>query len=174
MGIQTLIWKLGSPYDAYTAHVSRLNTALDRIRYISDRALGYEAGLQGSVRLVPGSAGREERVERFREQLGKAASTMSDEEFEDFLAHLGGGEAASVEANRATAVLRMGEATRGLEDYFGIAGKELATLESRGFNPGRADVSRQLKENDLPRHSVADYRHLLKDLGTRVGVPTTG
>ena len=97
MGIQTLIWKLGSPYDAYTAHVSRLNTALDRIRYISDRALGYEAGLQSSVRLVPGSTAREERVERFREQLGKAASTMSDEEFEDFLAHLGGGEAASQE-----------------------------------------------------------------------------
>ena len=45
MGIQTLVWKLGSPYDAYISHVSRLNTAIERLQLMSDRALRYEAGL---------------------------------------------------------------------------------------------------------------------------------
>jgi hypothetical protein len=170
MGISALLYKLGSPYDAYVAHVSQLNGALSRLRYMSDRALGYEAGLQSSVRLVPGGSAREERVQRFRERLGQAAASMSDGEFEDFLAHLGGGEAASVEANRATVVNRMSSATRGFEEYFAIAGKALATLEARGYNPDRSDVARQLRENRLPTHSVAEYKRILHDLGTRVGV----
>src|SRR4029078_11232093 len=114
MGIQSILYKLASPYDAYISHVSQLNTAIERLRYMSDRALGYEAGLNGSVRIVPGGAGREERVQRFREQLGHGAAQMSDSEFEEFLAHLGGGEAANVEANRAQAVSRMSFATRGV------------------------------------------------------------
>src|SRR5512134_1930508 len=150
MGIQTLLYKLGSPYDAYISHVSELNAALARLRYLTDRALGFEAGLQGSVRLIPGGAAREERVQRFRERLGQAAASMSDEEFEDFLAHLGGGEAASVEDNRATVVNRMSSAARGFEEYFALAGKALATLESRGYNPNRGDIARQLRDNRLP------------------------
>ena len=170
MGISALLYKLGSPYDAYISHVSQLNTALDRLRYMSDRALGYEAGLQGSVRLVPGGAAREERVQRFRERLGNAAATMSDEQFEDFVAHLGGGEVAEVEADRARAVSRMTTATRGFEEYFAMAGRELAVLEARGYNPSRSDVARQLRENNLPPLTVADYRRILHDLGTKVGV----
>jgi hypothetical protein len=169
LGIQTLLYKLASPYDAYIAHVSELNAALRRLRYMSDRALGLEAGLQSSVRLVPGGAAREDRVQRFRERLGEAARNMSDEQFEDFLAHLGGGEAASVEADRAQVVTRMTHATRGFEEYFAIAGKALATLEARGYNPGRGDVARQLRENHLPAHSVAEYKRILHDLGTKVG-----
>ncbi len=170
MGIQTLMWKLGSPYDAYISHVSRLNMALQRLNLISETALGYEAGLQSSMRLIPGGAAREQRVERFRERLGQAAATMSDEEFEDFVAHLGGGEAADVEANRAQAVSRMSHVTRGVEEYFAIAGQELTTLESRGYNPHRSDIARQLRENHLPTHTVADYRRILHELGTRVGL----
>jgi hypothetical protein len=172
MGIQSILYKLASPYDAYISHVSQLNTAIERLRYMSDRALGYEAGLNGSVRIVPGGAGREERVQRFREQLGQAAAQMSDSEFEEFLAHLGGGVAADVEANRAQAVSRMSFATRGVEEYFGIAGRELALLEARGYNPQRSDVSRQLRDNGLPAHSVADYRRILHELGTKVGIQT--
>ena len=121
-----------------------MNTALERLRYQSERALGYEAGLHGSVRLMPGGAARAERVDRFRERLGDAAASMSDEQFEDFLAHLGGGEAANVEADRARVVDRMSTATRGIEEYFAIAGKALATLEERGYNPNRSDIARQL------------------------------
>ena len=170
MGITSILYRLGSPYDAYIAHVSELNNALTRLRYLSDRALGYEAGLQSSVRLVPGGAAREERVQRFRERLGEAAAKLSDEEFEDFLAHLGGGEVASVEADRASVVDRMNSATRGFEEYFSMAGKALATLETRGYNPGRSDVARQLRENHLPAHTVAEYKRILHELGTRVGV----
>lgn len=170
MGLATLLYKLGSPYDAYIAHVSELNSALSRLRYMSDRALGLEAGLHGSVRIVPGGEDRELRVQRFREQLGQAAASMSDEQFEDFVAHLGGGEAADVEANRARVVDRMSVATRGFQEYFAIAGKALATLEERGYNPNRADVARQLRENNLPSHTIAEYRSILRALGTKVGL----
>lgn len=173
MGIQTLVWKLGSPYDAYISHVSRLNTAIERLQLMSDRALRFEAGLQSSVRLVPGGSAPEARVQRFREKLGAAAASMSDMEFEEFIAHLGGGEAANVEANRANVVSRMHTASRGLEEYFAIAGQELATLESRGYNPSRSDIARQLRENKLPAHTIADYRKLLHDLGAKVGAKTT-
>ncbi len=169
MGIQTLVWKLGSPYDAYVSHVSRLNTAIERLQLMSDRALRYEAGLQSSVRLVPGGSAPEERVQRFRERLGEAAASMTDAEFEEFVAHLGGGASANVEANRANVVSRMNSATRGLEEYFAIAGQELGVLESRGYNPARGDVARQLRENKLPTHTIADYRRILHDLGTKVG-----
>lgn len=169
MAVTSLLWKLASPYDAYVSHVSRLNEAIARVRYFSERALGYEAGLQSSVRLVPGQGDPVARAQRFREQMGEAANRMSDEEFEVFLAHLGGGNTADVEADRAQAVSRMGTSTRGLEEYFGVAGRELALLEARGYSPGRADVARQLRENELPLTTVAEYRHLLHDLGARVG-----
>ena len=170
MAISSLLYKLASPYDAYVSHVSELNSALAKLRYMSERALGYEAGLHGSVRLQPGGAARAERVDRFRERLGQAAADMSDEQFEDFLAHLGGGEAANVEADRARTVDRMSSATRGFEEYFAIAGKALSTLEARGYNPNRADVARQLRENNLPGHTVAEYRRILHELGVKVGV----
>ncbi|MEO8539713.1 MAG: hypothetical protein ABI577_08225 [bacterium] len=173
MGIQTLVWKLGSPYDAYVSHVSRLNTAIDRLKFMSDQALRYEAGLRSSVRLVPGGAAPETRIQRFREQLGEAASQMSDTEFEDFISHLGGGAAANVEDNRANVVSRMSNATRGLEEYFAIAASELGTLESRGYNPSRGDIARQLRENKLPTSSVADYRRVLHELGAKVGAHAT-
>ena len=57
MALSTLVWKLASPYDAYVSHVARLEDALERLRYFSERALAYEAGLQSSVRLVPGQQG---------------------------------------------------------------------------------------------------------------------
>lgn len=170
MGISSLLYKLASPYDAYIAHVSELNQALGRLRYMSERALGLEAGLHSSVRLVPGGEDRAARAQRFREQLGEAAASMSDEQFEDFLAHLGGGEAANVEANRARVVDRMSTATRGFEEYFAIAGRALATLEERGYNPSRPDIARQLRDNKLPTHTVADYRRILHELGAQVGV----
>ena len=59
MGIATLLYKLASPYDAYVAHVSELNTALERLRYQSERALGYEAGLHGSCLLYTSDAADE-------------------------------------------------------------------------------------------------------------------
>lgn len=170
MAIPSLLYKLASPYDAYVSHVSELNGALERLRWMSDRALGFEAGLQGSVRMVPGGTAAADRVQRFREQLGQAASSMTDEQFEDFLAHLGGGEAANVEANRANVVNRMSSATRGFEEYFAIAGKSLATLEARGYNPNRGDVARQLRENNLPAYTSAEYRRILHELGNKVGV----
>src|SRR5512146_677212 len=82
MAVSTLLWKLASPYDAYVSHVARLEHAIDRLGYLSERALGFQAGLQGSVRLVPGAPDPGARAERFRAQLGQAASQMSDEEFE--------------------------------------------------------------------------------------------
>ena len=169
MAVTSLLWKLASPYDAYVSHVARLDEAISRVRYFSERALGYEAGLQSSVRLVPGQGDPAARAKRFREQMGEAAERMSDEEFEEFLAHLGGGSTADVEVDRAQAFSRMGHSTRGLEEYFAAAGRELAVLEGRGYSPGRADVARQLRDNGLPLMTVAEYRHLLHELGARVG-----
>ena len=169
MAVTSLLWKLASPYDAYVSHVARLNEAISRVRYSSERALGYEAGLQSSVRFVPGQGDPIARAKRFREQMGEAAGRMSDEEFEDFLAHLGGGSTADVEVDRAKAFSRMGQSTRGLEEYFSAAARELALLESRGYSPSRPDVARQLRDNDLPLTTVEEYRHLLHQLGTRVG-----
>jgi len=170
MGIKALAWRLSSPYDAYISHVSELNVALNKLRSMSDMAIAYETGLHGSLRLLPGGAAREERVNRFREKLGEAAAKMTDEEFEDFLAHLGGGEAAIVESDRARTVSRMSTAARGLEEYFAIAGRALAVLEERGYSPGRADVARQLRENHLPTYTVAEYGKILHDLGLKVGI----
>ena len=172
MAISTLVWKLASPYDAYVSHVARLEAALERVRYFSERALAYEVGLQSSVRIVPAGEDSVARAQRFREQLGTAASEMSDEEFEDFISHLGGGTVADVEAERAKAVSRLGHTTRGLEEYFGLAGKELAVLEQRGYNPKRPDVARQLRDNRLPSTTLAEYRHLLHELGAQVGQKT--
>src|SRR5690606_26050667 len=138
------------PYDAYVSHVSRLNDAIERIRVLSRQALAYEAGLQGSVRLVPGRQDAAVRAGRFREHLASAAAEMSEADFEEFILHLGGGAPADVEGDRAQAVERMGHATRGLQEYFAIAATELETLASRNFNPNRADVRRQLRENHLP------------------------
>jgi hypothetical protein len=164
----TLVWKLASPYDAYISHVSRLNDAIERIRYLSGVAQGYEAGLQSSVRVGAGDVSSADRAARFRSQLGAAAQSMSDDEFEAFIAMLGGGDVASVESNRARAADRMQSTTLGLEQHFGVAGQELATLEKRGYNPGRADVARQLRENGLPATDLSQYRHLLHELGMRV------
>ena len=169
MALSSVLWKLASPYDAYVSHVARLNEAISRVRYFSERALGFEAGLAGSVRLVPGQVDPVARAQRFRQQMGEAAERMSDVEFEDFLAHLGGGTVADVEADRAQAFSRMGHSTRGLEEYFASAGRELATLEARGYAPGRPDVARQLRDNELPLTTVAEYRRLLHELGARVG-----
>ena len=169
MGVSSVFWKLASPYDAYVSHVARLTEAMERIRYLSGMALGHEAGLMGSVRLVPGAVAAEERAARFRERLGAAAENMTDEEFEAFIAMLGSGETATVEADRARAVSRIHHATRGLEEYFGIAGQELALLEKRGYNPNRPDVGRQLRENGLPTHTAAEYARELHELATRVG-----
>jgi hypothetical protein len=169
MSVSTLVWKLASPYDAYVSHVARLQNAIERIRYYSDRALGYEAGLQSSMRIVPGGVDAGARAQRFRQQLSSAAAQMTDEEFEAFIADLGGGTVAEVESNRAQTVSRMSHTTRGLEEYFGIAGHELAILEQRGYNPRRPDVARQLRENHLPETSLADLRHQLHELGARVG-----
>lgn len=169
MALNSVLWKFASPYDAYVSHVARLNEAISRVRYFSERELGFEAGLAGSVRLVPGQVDPVARAQRFRQQMGEAAERMSDVEFEDFLAHLGGGTVADVEADRAQAFSRMGNSTRGLEEYFAAAGRELATLEARGYAPGRPDVARQLRDNDLPPTTVAEYRRLLHELGGRVG-----
>ncbi len=169
MAVPSLIWRLASPYDAYVSHVVQLNHAIDRIRSLSEMALGYEAGLKGSVRLVPGEGDAATRASRFREQLGAAAAKMTDEEFEEFVAMLGGGGVANVEDNRANAVSRLSTTTRGLEEYFGIAGFELSTLEKRGYSPARTDIARQLRENHLPPTTLAEYRHLLHELGSRVG-----
>lgn len=168
MAISSLVWKLASPYDAYVSHVAALNHAVDRIRHLSGLALGYEAGLQGSVRVGKGSSDAA-RAERFRAQLGEKASQLSDEQFEEFLAMLGGGAVADVDQDRAQAATRLGHTTRGLEEYFAQAGHELALLEQRGYNPTRGDVARQLRENRLPATTLAEYRHLLRELAARVG-----
>ena len=170
MALTNLLWKLASPYDAYVSHVARLNQAMDRIRYFTELARGYEAGLQGSVRVGAAAGDPAARAQRFREQLGTAADQMTDEEFEAFIAHLGGGSVADVEENRAKTESRLSSTTRGLEEYFAIAGQELALLEARGYNPGRPDVARQLRENHLPTTTVDDYRHTLHELGARGGI----
>jgi len=169
MALNALVWKLASPYDAYVSHVARLDAAIERVRYFSERAQGYEAGLQSSGRMVAGAEDPAGRTRRFREQLGAAAAKMTDEEFEDFVAHLGGGSTANVEADRANAASRLSTTTRGLEEYFAMAGQELAVLEKRGYNPGRPDVARQLRDNHLPATTLAEYRHLLHELGSRAG-----
>jgi len=174
MSIPAVLWKLASPYDAYVSHIARLTEAIEHIRYFSEMALGYEAGLQSSVRMVPRVADAEERAQRFRAEVGRSAEQMSDEEFEAFLADLGGGQVAEVEANRAAAVTRLSHTTRGLAEYFAIAGRELSTLERRGYDPRRADIARQLQANRLPPTTVADYRRLLHEMGKRVGRPVSG
>ena len=50
-----------------------------------------------------------------------------------------------------------------------MAGHELTLLEKRGYSPARGDIARQLRENHLPPTTLAEYRHLLHELGSRVG-----
>jgi len=170
MSLRAFAWKLASPYDAYVSHVARIEVAIERLRYLSSRAAGLEVSRAGSMRLVPGAADTASRLERFRQQIGAAASSMTDEQFEDFLAHLGGGAAAEVESDRAQTVDRLSHATRGLEEYFGLAARALQVLEERGYSPSRPDVARQLRENRLPSVDLAGYRHILHELGVQVGV----
>jgi hypothetical protein len=167
MGLPGILWKLASPYDAYVSHVTALEHAIAQIRHLSDRALGLEAGLHGSIRLVPATAQAEERARRFRERLA-AAADLSDEQFEAFITELGGGHVAEVESARATAVTRLGHMQRGLEEYFASAGRHLALLEQRRYNPARADIARQLQANHLAPRTVDDYRRILHELGTKV------
>ncbi|GAB4329606.1 MAG: hypothetical protein Kow0010_14100 [Dehalococcoidia bacterium] len=171
MSLPTLVWKLASPYDAYVSHVSRLEAALARLRFLSGQALGYETGLLGSVRVLPGEERpAEERADKFRARLAEAAEGMTDEQFEAFLAELGGGETARVEADRAQVSARLGTATRGLQEYFAVAAAELATLERRGYDPWRRDISRQLRDNGIVPRTIAEYRHELHELGRALGV----
>lgn len=169
MAISSLVWKLASPYDAYVSHVASLTYATERIQYLSGLAMGYQAGIDSSHRIGESSTSTAGRAERFRAQLGEKAANMSDEEFEDFLAMLGGGQVADVDSAREQAVSRLGHMQRGLEEYFALAGHELAILEQRGYNPARADVARQLRENRLPATTLAEYRHQLRELGARAG-----
>lgn len=171
MSVKTIAWKLASPYDAYVSHVARLNDALRRVRDLSNLALGYEAGLHGSMRFVPNGDATDsaERAEQLRQQLGAAAGEMDDEAFEEFLLQLGGGEKATVEGDRARAATRLSHATRSIADYFAIAASELSLLEERGYNPLRPDVARQLSDNHLPATTVAQYRHMLREMGSVVG-----
>jgi hypothetical protein len=169
MALGALVWKLASPYDAYVAHVARLNLALSRLRDAATEAEGHDAGLRSSVRLVAGEEAAGARLARFRERLGKAAEEMSDAQFEEFLAMLGNGDAALVEADRARAVSRLQHTTRGLEEYFAIAGHELAILENRDYNPSRSDISRQLAANRLPQNTTAEFAHELHQIAGRVG-----
>lgn len=169
MALTSVVWRLASPYDAFVSHVAQLENAIERINQLSEMAMGYEAGLRSSVRMVPALADAEARAATFREQLASAASEMTDEEFEQFIADLGGGHVADVESDRAKAASRMSAATRGLEEYFGIAGHELTVLEKRGYDPGRREVARQLEQNGLPQRDLGEYRALLHDLGRRVG-----
>ena len=169
MALDTLLWKLASPYDAYVSHVAQLHHAIERIRAFTEVAEGYEAGLQSSVRVGASSTAAEDRAARFRRQLADKAAHLTDEQFEEFLSLLGGGEAATVESDRAQAVSRLSHHTRGLEEYFAIAGHELAILEKREYNPERPDVARQLRDNRLPATTLAEYRHMLRSLGTRAG-----
>jgi hypothetical protein len=169
MALNALVWRLASPYDAYVAHVARLHEAMSRLRDLATEVEGHEAGLRSSVRMVPGEAAAGERAARFRERLGKAAGEMSDQQFDEFLALLGSGDRAMVEADRARAASRLQHTTRGLEEYFAIAGRELAVLEARGYNPARGDIARQLSANRLPRHTISDFSHQLHELAARVG-----
>ncbi len=168
MAVAELVWRLASPYDAYVSHAARLNGAMDRIRALSGLALGYEAGLHGSVRYVPAMPDASSRAAGFRARLGAAAAEMTDEQFEEFITMLGGGDVATVESDRANVVGRLSNTSRGLEEYFAIAGHELTTLEKRGYNPGRPDIARQLRENALPATTLKEFRHELHELGFRV------
>lgn len=169
MSIKTFVWKLASPYDAYVSHVSRLENSLSEIRFLVQRALGYEATLQGSVRLVPGSDDPAARAARFREQIGQAAVDMTDEQFEEFISHLGGGEVGAVESDRARAVGRLTAVTDSIERYLGQAAVELSVLEERDYDPARSGVGRELRNNNLEPRTLAEYRHLLRDLAAQVG-----
>lgn len=171
MALPAILWRLASPYDAYVSHAAKLTSAMERIRSLSEAAVGHEAGLRSSVRYVPGGAAAEERQARFRERLGTAAAQMSDAEFEHFLETIGGGDVASVESDRARAATRLAHATRGVEEYFVTAGQELLILERRGFNPNRPDVARQLRENHIPPTTLEEYRAELHELGRKVGKP---
>lgn len=170
MAIPSVLWKLASPYDAYVSHVAQLNAAIERIRYFLEVLPGYEAGVAGSERLAAGTTAAEDRVQRFRQRLAAAAQQLSDDQFEEFIAHLGGGSTADVDSAQSQARTRLGGVTRGLEEYFGIAGRELAILEARGYNPARGDVARQLRDNHLPATTLAEYRSLLHQLGARAGM----
>jgi len=167
--LRSLIWRLASPYDAYLVHVSRLNEYLRRIEHLTEQALALEAGLLGSVRVVPSERRAEQRLAALREQLSRAAAEMTDEEFEQFVAHLGGGEPGKVEEDRQRMVARLESVSRHLEEYFRRAADELRTLERRRYDPRRRDVARELRENGLPPLTLAEYRHRLRDLGARVG-----
>lgn len=169
MSVRSLLWRLASPYDAYIAHVSMLESALEQIRYLVQRALAYEAGIHGSVRLIPGGAAAEARAARFRERVSSAATGMTDEQFELFLADLGGGASGSVEEDRARAFERMTGVTAALERHLSTAARELTTLEERDYNPASPALARMLRDNGFPPRTVADYRHLLRDLGAQVG-----
>lgn len=169
MSVRTILWKLASPYDAYLSHVAALHSAIERIRYYSDHALRYHAGLEGSVRMgTPGSADPAARAQRFREQLAAASAELGDDDFEQFLTHLGGGDVASVEAGRERTVSRMNQTALVLEEQFAVAGRELAVLEQRNYDPERRDVARQLRSNNLPSTTLAQFRHELHELGARV------
>ena len=49
------------------------------------------------------------------------------------------------------------------------SGAHAALLDARGYSPHRPDVARQLRDNELPLTTLAEYRHLLHELGARVG-----
>ncbi len=173
MPLPALLWRLVSPYDAYVSHVARLNDALGRIRHAVERAQGFEAGLQASGRVSETGSGEDTqaRLQRFRLRLGTAAANLSDEQFETFITDLGGAGRADAEQDRAATQSRMSSMARGLEDHFADAGRQLAVLEARGYNPTRPDIARQLRENHLPATNLADYRHLLHTLGLKAGQP---
>ena len=175
MPLPSIVWRLASPYDAYVSHVARLNEAVGRIRHAVERAQHYEAGLQASGRVTEtdnrDGEDPQARLQRFRLRLGTAAANLSDEQFEAFIGDLGGPARANVERDRAETQSRMHRATRGLEDHFAEAGRQLAVLEARGYNPARPDVARQLRENHLPATTLADYRHVLHTLGLQAGQP---
>lgn len=167
MALANVLWKLASPYDAYVSHVARLNQSIDRIRYFEEAARRQQAGLEGTIRI--GDAGQDSnaRAERFRQQLANAATNMTDEQFEEFVSMVGGGETAPIEHDLARAEARRQRTVRGIEEYFAIAGQELTLLEKRGYTPSRPDVARQLRENGLPQATIAQYRDQLRDLAVR-------
>ncbi|GBD24138.1 hypothetical protein HRbin29_01812 [bacterium HR29] len=168
MRLPGMLWRLAAPYDAYISHVSRLCRAVERIRALTDRALGYETGLLASVRLVPGEQDAAARAERFRSRLA-AAGEMSDAELDDLLAHLGGGTAATVEQDRAAVAARLGAVSRAIEAAFAEAVAALRLLEERGYDPRRPDVARQLRANRLPSRTTEEFRAELRVLGRLVG-----
>lgn len=169
MALANTLWKLASPYDAYVSHVARLQQSIDRIRYFEEAARRQQAGLEGTIRIGGNGQDSGARAARFRDQLASAANTMTDEQFEEFLAVVGGGETAPIEHDRARAEARRESTARGLEEYFAIAGQELALLEKRGYSPARPDVARQLRENGLPAATIADYRHQLREIAASGG-----